>query len=109
MRIGKMDRRVVFKSPTNVQSDYGQVGSSYTTTATVWADVVYRGSPREKLLEASIFPESDIAVIIRNPRTSWTLGQRMRLEYNSETYEIHGWQEIGRNEGFRVFASKIRD
>lgn len=112
-----MDRRVRFLQKDTTRDSYGQVGPGWSAildsadveVGTVWADVIFRGSAREKMLEASQFPQSDIAAIIRDPRGTWTLDRTMRMEYNGDTYDVVGWHEIGRGEGFRVFASMVRD
>lgn len=108
MKIGKMDRRVVIEHRNTTRDEYGQVGPEYTTTATIWADVIYRGSPREKLLDASIFPNAELAIVIRHPRGAWTPSQTMRVGFDAETYEVVGIQEIGRREGLRLFVQRVR-
>lgn len=117
MRIGKMDRRVRFLQRVTTRDAYGQMGPGWSAIldaadveiGTVWGDVIHRGSAREKNLEGSIFPESEIAVVIRDPRGAWTLDRTMRIEYNGDTFDVVGWHEIGRNEGFRVYAKMVRD
>ena len=108
MKIGKMDRRISVEHRNTTRDEYGQVGPGYTTTATIWADVVFRGSPREKLLDASIYPSAEIAVIIRHPRGSWTPTDTMRVNFNAEYYDVVGMQEIGRREGLRLFCERVR-
>lgn len=108
MKIGKMDRRVSIEHRNTTRDEYGQVGPEYTTTATIWADVVHRGSPREKLLDASIFPTAELAIVIRHPRGEWTPTETMRVNYNADFYEVLGIHEIGRREGLRLYVQKVR-
>lgn len=103
-----MDRRVGIHHQTTSRDLYGQVEETYTATATVWADVVYRGSPREKLLESSMYPSAEIAVTIRHPRGSWTATHTMQLTFNGDFYDVVGIQEIGRREGLRLFCERLR-
>ena len=104
-----MDRRVEFQTRTTTRDEYGQVGPGYTTTATVWADVIDRGSPREKNMDASVFGMAQKIAIIRHPRGSWTLSETMRAAIDGENFDVVGFHDIGRREGFRVFLERVRN
>jgi len=104
-----MDRRVEFQSRVTTRDNYGQVGPGYSTTATVWADVIDRGSPREKNMDASVFSMAAKIAIIRDPRGSWTLSETMRAVIDGENFDVVGFHDIGRHEGFRVFLERVRD
>lgn len=108
MKIGKMDRRVVFSTRDTTRDLYGQVGPGYTTAATVWADVIHRGTPREKFVEMSVFPSASITLIIRDPRGTFTLDETMRCAFDGNNYDVVGFQEIGRGIGFRVYLERIK-
>ena len=111
-----MDRRVRFKSPNVTRDSYGQITPGFnnldpadSSVGDVWADVIYKGSARETVQANSIYPERDLSFIIRDPRGSWVVSESLVVEYDGDTFDIVGINEIGRHEGFRVFGSRRRE
>lgn len=103
-----MDRRVIFSARDTTRDLYGQVGPGFTEVATVWADVIHRGTPREKFAEMSIYPSASVTLIIRDPRGTFTLSETMRCEFDAKQYDVVGFQEIGRGVGYRVYLERIK-
>lgn len=84
MNIGDLNRSVVIKSPPSGQDAAGQPSGSWTTVATVWANVrVLNGT---ETLKASA-PVSSVRASIRiRYRTDVT--SAMRVEQGSTVYQI---------------------
>lgn len=116
MKFGRMDRRVRFKKPSTAQNPYGDVVPGWSNISTedmslgeVWAEVLYPGSPKETPQAHQIFPERQITFIVRHPRDSFIIGDRYRVRYEGEEYEIIGQVEIGRKDGLRIFCRRVQD
>jgi SPP1 family predicted phage head-tail adaptor len=84
MRIGKLTERVVIQSATETQSATGEVTQSWSTVATVWAQV----SPLTgKEFFSSQHLEAEVNAVIRiRYRTGIT--PKMRVTHGSDTYDI---------------------
>lgn len=110
----RLDRRIRFLKPSTVQQAYGDLRPVYSnldaldaSIGEVWAEVIYKGSPKENPQAYQIFPDRTLTFTIRNPRNSWTLKDSYRVEYQSEEYEVIGFTEIGRQEGYRVYCKRV--
>jgi len=110
----RLDRRVRFKKPATEQNPYGDpvpvwqnLDAADSAVGEVWAEVIYKGSPKENPQAYQIFPDRVLTFIIRDPRTSWTLKDSYHVEYEGEEYNVIGFTEIGRREGYRVFCDQI--
>lgn len=110
-----MDRRIRFKEQGTTRDAYGETDTTYSnlsdtdaTLGNVWAEVVYPGSAKESERGQSLFPERDLSFVIRHPRGSWTPTEAMRVEYDGDTFDVIGIQEIGRRDGLRIFCKMLR-
>ena len=103
MKFGRMDSRITMQRATEVIDDYGQRQFTWTTLATVWADVIYRdGSGQESLASLQITSKQPVHFVIRYGSGWADVNPKDRVSYNSKLYNIEAVQEIGRNEGLRL-------
>lgn len=116
MKLGRLDRRVRFKARIGTQNPYGDpvpvwqnLSATDSALGLVWAEVIYPGSPKENPQAYQTFPERAITLIVRHPRSSFTITESMRVEYGGEDFEVIGFQEIGRLDGLRVFCKRVQE
>jgi len=101
MKAGELDRRITIQQNTvSAGSEYGEPQDSWTTFATVWADVVPMVG-RELAQAQQISGEVTTKFIIR-----WLSGvqDNMRISYNSQYYDIFRVHELNRREGVEIWA-----
>jgi len=116
MKFGKLDRRIRFRKYTAARDDYGQktvvlenLSDTDSTLGNVWAEWIPKGSPKESPHALQLFPMRDGVFNIRHPRGSFELDEEQVIEYDGESYNVLGFQEIGRRDGFRVFVTRRKD
>jgi SPP1 family predicted phage head-tail adaptor len=98
-----MDTRVVIQRATDVVDDYGQRVPTWTTLATLWAQVSYReGSGSESIQSAQILSKQPVHFIVSYGSGWADVSPKDRVSYNSKLYNIEAVQEIGRKDGFRL-------
>lgn len=103
MRAGKLDRRIVLQAFTTTQDGYGEENESWSTFATVWAQVMpFTG--RERFVADQVSGEADTRFRIR-----WRsdIDVTQRIVYDGDTYDIEGVIEIGRHEGLEILAKAL--
>jgi len=110
MRFSQLDRKISLRRITSTtQDDYGQPNNT-TTDTDVWAQVVYAGSPSESKKAYQIFPQRDVAFIIRHPDPTdagtAAISQDDTVIFESREYDILGFEEIGRRDGLRIFCKE---
>jgi len=106
MRFQRLDRRITIQSQDATRNDFGEVEKTYTTTATVWAQVIYKGGQRESAEAEQIFAQQSIEFFIRHPQGSYTITESDRVVFESRNYEILGQEEVGRREGLRLHCKE---
>lgn len=100
MEPGRLDRRITLLRRDTTVDDWNQQVDTYTTVATIWAEVRDAGAKERE--------EADQKVTVR-PKV-FTIRHRSdvttmhRITYEGDTYEITGFTEIGRKEGLRIMA-----
>ncbi len=100
MQAGRLDRKITIETPTDVQSGTGVVTQTWATFATPWAEVrPVRG--QERFAAAQVAGEIDQVFRIR-----WLSGvtRKMRISYDSLTWDIIDIAEIGRREGLEILG-----
>ena len=102
MRAGNMDRRITIEKNTTTRSDSGAEVESWSTLATVWAEVRAVGGG-ERFRGAHIVAEATTSFVIRH-RTDVT--EKMRIQFDGDDYDIHVISEIGLREGLVIQASR---
>lgn len=103
MKFGRMDSRILIERATLTTNAYGERAMSWSTLATVWADVIFReGSGNEAIQSLQLMSKQPVHFIIRYSTTVAGVTPKDRVTYNSKVYNIEAIQEIGRNEGLRL-------
>jgi len=102
MQSGKLDRRIEIQSRSVTQNSYGEAIISYSTVATVWAEVLPL-SGRELFAAAQKYPEAQMKIRIRY-RTG--INETNRIVFESTNYDIIHISEIGRKEGLEFIVKK---
>lgn len=101
-----MDRRIAIQRATLTTNAYGERAESWATIATVWAEVQYKeGSGSESIQSNQIQSKQPVHFVIRYSTDVSGIKPSDRVSYNSQTYQIEGVQEIGRQEGLRIVTS----
>jgi len=108
---GRRDRAVTVRQESLTQDAYGQPTVSSTTDTTVWAEVIYPGSAGESVKSYQVFPQRDVVFIIRHPNPTddaggLSISQADSIVFESRTYDILGFEEIGRRDGLRIFCKE---
>jgi SPP1 family predicted phage head-tail adaptor len=102
MAIGNLDRRIVIQTSTVSRDAYGEAIPTWSTLRTVWAWIrpvaVSEGEKSNKITA------SDTVRFVVRYRSDYT--EKMRIVYNSNTYEIKGIQEVGRREYQELTAER---
>lgn len=108
---GRHDRAITIRQETLTQDDYGQPTVSATTDTTLWAMVIYPGSPSESVKSYQAYPQRDVIFLVRHPNPTDAAGglsisQIDTIVFESRSYEILGFEEIGRRDGLRIFCKE---
>jgi len=102
MKFQRLDRRITIQSQDDTRNNFGEVEKDYTTVATVWAQVIYKGGQKETPEAEQMFAQQNIEFFIRHPQGSFTITETDRVVFESRNYEILGQEEVGRREGLRL-------
>ena len=96
-----MDRRVTIEQDTPTRDTTGAEVESWSTLATVWAEVRERRG-REFFDSHQVTAEIDTVFLIR-----WRsdVTAKMRINWDGKLYDIHFVGEIGRQRGLEIMAS----
>ena len=94
------DREIVIQVNAPTRNPYGEAGPSWSTFATVWAEVM-PVSGREAMQGGQILATADSRFRIR-----YLSGLKLthRISYESNTYDIVHIAEIGRRAGHEILA-----
>ena len=108
---GRRDRSITVNQETLTQDNYGQPTVSSVTTTAMWAEVLYPGSANESMKAHQIFPQRDVAFIVHHPNptdspSGLSINQSNTITFESRTYEVLGFEEIGRRDGLRIFCKE---
>ena len=93
---GQLDRRITIKNFSETTDNFGQQVKSFSTLASVWANVVERVG-REGEDGDMIAATKKVEFIIRY-RTD--VNEEMRISYNSNTYKIQAIQSADARKAF---------
>jgi len=103
MRSGKLDKRIIIESFTDVKDDYGQEIRTWSTFATVWAGIKLNIGRQE--YEASEKVKERVVDFKVRYREDLTVG--MRILYKSSYYDIQDIVELGREDGLIIRGQRI--
>jgi len=112
MRFDQLDRQIALHDRATTVDTYGQRTTAFNAVAyaTLWAGVEFSGKKkRETVVAQGIFAESEIEFTIRHPRSSITISQDDQIVFDGDRFGIVGIEEIGRRDGLRLFAKRLRD
>ena len=93
---GQLDRRITIQTFSETTDNFGQEVKSFSTLASVWANVVERVG-REGEDGEMIAATKKVEFIIRY-RTD--VDEEMRITYNSNTYKIQAIQSADARKAF---------
>ena len=101
VRAGRLDRRLTLQRRTLTENDYGEAVETWTDLATVWAEKIpVRGAERYAAMQT--VAEVDTRFKIRY-RTD--VSHLDRVVCAGTTYDVKGVLEIGRREGWEIYAT----
>ena len=102
MAIGNLDRRIVIQASTVSRDGYGEGVPAWSTFRTVWAWIrPVNVSEAEK--SNKITASETVRFVVRY-RSDYN--EKMRIVYNSATYDIRGIQEVGRRKYLDITAER---
>ena len=106
LSIGQLDRRIEVQRPTYTTDSYGAETKVYATTYTLWAHADWKASNRKEESQEQV-QKTDLVFYVRN--LGITILGTYRIEYNSQTYIIHGVKEIDGRDKFLEIETKLKD
>jgi SPP1 family predicted phage head-tail adaptor len=107
MNIGNMDRRIALQSASLSTNNYGEREQTWSTYATVWAQLKYR-TGSEKVQDDQVSSTEGATFNIRYSTDTSAAKASDRVVYNGENYEILHIQELGRREGLSLVCELRR-
>ena len=111
LSIGQLDRRIEIFKPTYAKDTYGQSIKTYASLLSCWAHIDWKSSDRKEESQEQV-QGTDVVFYIRQigfiPSVIILLGNG-RIEYNSNTYIIHGIKEIDGRDKFLEIETKLKD
>lgn len=98
MKFGRADRRITVQRATYAANTYGEQVATWSTLATVWAELTRISGVGEKIEGVQDVAAQTITFKVRSSSTSRTFKADDRVRYNGKLYDITGIEEVGRNE-----------
>lgn len=92
MRPGKLDSRVILQTRTTTRNSSGDPVESYSTAATVWADV-QELSGRELERVSRMYAEVTTQVTIRHSDTVAALDSKSRILIRGVAHDVIAWRD----------------
>lgn len=94
LKIGELDRRILFQNPVETKQTNGEVLVSWTSHGYRWAKVdpviANELSENERL---TVYGKATFTV-----RYDSSLNEKMRIYYDGKIYNIQGYLEVGRRQ-----------
>lgn len=103
MEAGKLDRRITIQGFTSATNDYGTPVETWTTKATVWAQLIQR-STREFIREQGA---QDEALVIFRIRHLAGVTNADRVLFDGRTLNIKEVTTIGRRVGLELRCNEV--
>lgn len=98
MRAGKFDRQIVIQRFTNTVNDYGTPVETWTTFATVRAQIIQQST--EEFIRN--FGASDETVIVFRVRWIGEITTADRVLFDGDSHNIKETKQIGRRAGLEL-------
>ena len=111
LSIGQLDRRIEIFTPDYTIDDYGEQTKVYVSLVEVWAHIDWKASNRKEESQENV-QGTDVIFYIRNLGFASSVLIEMgtyRIEYDSNTYIIHGIKEIDGRDKFLEIETKLKD
>ena len=106
LSIGQLDRRIKILSPTYTRNKYGEETKTYATLYTLWAKADWDSSNRKEESQEQV-NRTDLVFYVRNLGVD--IKTTYRVEFETETYIIHGIKQIDGREQFLELETRIKD
>ena len=106
LSIGQLDRRIKISSPTYTTNKYGEETKVYALLYTLWAKVDWDSSNRKEESQEQT-NRTDVVFYVRNLGVD--IKTTYRVDFDSETYIIHGIKQIDGREQFLELETRIKD
>lgn len=106
LSIGQLDRRIEILSPTFTRNKYGEETKTYATLYTLWAKVDWKSSNRKEESQEQT-NRTDVVFYVRNLGVD--LKTTYRVNFENETYIIHGIKQIEGRERMLELETRIKD
>ncbi|MCO5131209.1 MAG: phage head closure protein [Xanthobacteraceae bacterium] len=100
MRAGKLDQQIVVQRFTNTVDDYGTPIETWTTLATVRAQIIQQST--EEFIRG--YGASDDAIVIFRVRWIPDISTADRVVFDGDNYNIKELKPIGRAKGVDIRA-----
>lgn len=102
---GKLDRRITLQSASVSTDGFGQDVRTYSTLAQVWAQVDYKGVPKEGEDTEKLTSVNKVRFTIRYRSD---VDATVKISWGGKTYEIEGVSLEGR-ERYLIIDTVLRD
>ena len=103
MKAGRLDRRIALQRKTATQNDYGEEVVTWSTLATVWAEML-PGAGRESFTAQQFAGFINATFRVRWSTVSAGLTDIDRISFDGRVFNITEVREIGRREGLELVA-----
>ena len=111
LSIGQLDRRIELQTPVYTQDRFGEEVITYQTLSSLWAHVDWKSSRRKEESQEQV-QGTDVVFYIRQVGFASSIVIKMgtyRIEYDSNTYIIHGVKQIDGRDKFLEIETKLKD
>ena len=111
LSIGQLDRRIEIFKPTYAKDAYGQSIKTYASLLSCWAHIDWKSSDRKEESQENV---QGTYVVFYIRKIGWDSSVIIemgtyRIEYDSNTYIIHGIKEIDGRDKFLEIETKLKD
>lgn len=106
MNIGYMDRRITVQEDTGTSNLYGEVSSTWSDVATVWAAMDINNSSSRIEFEQET-AKYMVTWRIRSSTISRAFTESMRVRDGNNVYHIKSIVEKGRNDELHLITQKV--
>ncbi|MGP4690633.1 phage head closure protein [Agrobacterium cavarae] len=104
LNIGNMDRRITVERETETVAPSGSVVKSWTTVATVWAEVLQQSASEF----FTGYGEAEIGTVIFRVRYRPGITTADRVTYDGTAYGIKEIKELGRRDALELRGEALK-
>ncbi len=112
---GRRDRYIEIVRKAATLDAYGSnSGNTWDTFKNLWAELLPRGSASESVAAFQVFPQAKSVFIVDHPDQASAGSSEMilhtdRIHWDGKAFAIHGFDEIGRKDGLRIYCTELAD